>query len=182
MLKHLELSDPNSCLNRANDDEMLFVLLGRDRAAPDAVRAWIHERIGTGKNEGGDAQILEAYEWIDKVKELQSRGEARGNGYDLLGPTRSPKLYVQAEQNVYALVGRENEPSSLCIELNTALAHMEGFKPKPGVVYCLTIRPVIGDELTALEAVDSSIADVRSQFQPREATPIASDETVQDAS
>lgn len=33
MRKKDELSDPNSCLSRAADDEWTFVLLGRDPAA-----------------------------------------------------------------------------------------------------------------------------------------------------
>lgn len=49
-----------SCLNRARIDEMVFVLLGRDVAAPVAIRAWIAERIRLGKNAPDDAQILEA--------------------------------------------------------------------------------------------------------------------------
>lgn len=50
MLKRDELTDPNSCLSRAKDDEMCFVLLGRDYAAPLAIVAWIDERIRLGKN------------------------------------------------------------------------------------------------------------------------------------
>jgi len=46
---------------RAHDDEMTFVLLGRDAAAPEAIYAWIAERIRLGKNAVGDAQIVEAF-------------------------------------------------------------------------------------------------------------------------
>lgn len=60
MKKHDELSHPNSCLSRAHDDEMVFVLLGRDVAAPVAIQAWVEERIRLGKNMPGDTQILEA--------------------------------------------------------------------------------------------------------------------------
>jgi hypothetical protein len=61
MRKTEELSDQNSCLNRAKDDEMLFVLLGRDIAAPAAIRAWCRERIRLGKNDfEEDEQIAEA--------------------------------------------------------------------------------------------------------------------------
>ncbi len=61
MIKREELIDPSSCLNRARDDEMMFVLLGRDAAAPVAIRAWIKERIRLGKNNWSDNQITEAY-------------------------------------------------------------------------------------------------------------------------
>jgi hypothetical protein len=55
-----ELHNPTSCINRAHDHEMTFVLLGRDAAAPVAIRAWIAERIRQGKNKLGDAQLREA--------------------------------------------------------------------------------------------------------------------------
>lgn len=60
MRKISELNDPNSCLSKARDDEMTFILLGRDTAAPAAIREWIKMRIRLGKNQPGDAQILEA--------------------------------------------------------------------------------------------------------------------------
>lgn len=37
MIKRDEVSNPNSCLNRAKDDEMVFVLLARDEAAAHMV-------------------------------------------------------------------------------------------------------------------------------------------------
>ena len=67
MRKRDELTDPRSCMSRARDDEMTFVLLGRDVAATVAVRAWIEERIRLGKNQRADAQIVEAEEWIRTV-------------------------------------------------------------------------------------------------------------------
>jgi hypothetical protein len=73
MRKRDELTDPTSCLNRARADEWLFILLGRDRAAPVAVRAWIEERIRSGKNTRADAQIVEAEVWIAAV--LAEQGE-----------------------------------------------------------------------------------------------------------
>lgn len=64
MRKLEELTNPDSCLNRARYSEMLFVLLGRDPAAPAAIRAWIEERIRLGKNRPDDAQILGAEQCI----------------------------------------------------------------------------------------------------------------------
>jgi hypothetical protein len=57
MIKSAELSDPASCLGKAGDAEMLFVLLARDAAAPVAIRAWIGERLRIGKNRPDDPQI-----------------------------------------------------------------------------------------------------------------------------
>jgi len=62
MLKHNEIESPESCFNKAQDNERLFVLLARDPAAPVAIRAWIAERIRLTKNKPGDEQIREAYE------------------------------------------------------------------------------------------------------------------------
>lgn len=68
MRKREELADPSSCMGRARDDEMTFVLLGRDRAASAAVRAWINERVRLGKNTRSDPQIIEAEQWIATVE------------------------------------------------------------------------------------------------------------------
>lgn len=68
MRKRDELTDPGSCMNRARDDEWTFVLLGRDVAAPAAIRAWIEERIRLGKNTEFDPQIVDARTWIAEVE------------------------------------------------------------------------------------------------------------------
>lgn len=60
MRKQEELSNPNSCINQALPTELTFVLLGRDAAAPVAIRAWIGERLRTGKNAPDDQQIQNA--------------------------------------------------------------------------------------------------------------------------
>lgn len=62
MRKHDELSNPSSCMSRAKDDEMTFVLLGRDEAAPNIIRAWCRLRVELGKNTYADGQISEALE------------------------------------------------------------------------------------------------------------------------
>lgn len=49
MKKADELSNPDSCLNRAADDEPLFVLKATDALAPTLVREWvaryIHDKV-----------------------------------------------------------------------------------------------------------------------------------------
>lgn len=60
MTKQREREDPNSCWNKAKDDEMVFVLLGRDIASPVAITAWVSKRIRSGKNQPDDQQITEA--------------------------------------------------------------------------------------------------------------------------
>jgi hypothetical protein len=60
MRKRDEQADPGSCWSRAREGELTFVLLGRDAAAPWAIRAWVSERVRLGKNRPDDPQILEA--------------------------------------------------------------------------------------------------------------------------
>jgi hypothetical protein len=60
MIKVEELSNPNSCMSRAAAQEMVFVLLARDAAAPAAILAWVAERVRLGKNSINDDQIKEA--------------------------------------------------------------------------------------------------------------------------
>jgi hypothetical protein len=68
MIASREKSEPDSCLNRAAPDEPIFVLLGRDIAAPDTIRFWIAERIRLGKNQPGDAQLQEAEDLADMME------------------------------------------------------------------------------------------------------------------
>jgi len=75
MRKFDELNNPNSCMNKARDGELTFVLLGRDKAAPRAIRAWAAERLLLGKNTStDDPQIREALECADQM-EREQRGE-----------------------------------------------------------------------------------------------------------
>lgn len=68
MIKRDEEKRADSCFNRALPDEWLFVLLGRDAAAPATIRAWCAERIRLGKNQDGDAQIREA---LDVARQME---------------------------------------------------------------------------------------------------------------
>jgi len=68
MRKRDELDDTDSCLNKARDDERLFVLLARDPAAPVAIRAWVAERVRLGKNKPDDAQIVEAIDCAQRME------------------------------------------------------------------------------------------------------------------
>jgi hypothetical protein len=72
--KREELADPNSCLNRAHDDEWLFVLIGRDVSCPDTIRFWAGHRVSKGKNRWDDPEILEALRAADTIEAEQARG------------------------------------------------------------------------------------------------------------
>jgi len=60
MKKRDERRIKDSCWNRAHEGELVFVLLGRDVAAPAAIRAWAAARVRHGKNFAIDPQITEA--------------------------------------------------------------------------------------------------------------------------
>jgi hypothetical protein len=72
MRKKDELSKSPTCMSTAHPEEMVFVLIGRDAAAPVAIRAWVAERLRLGKNEETDAQITEALD-IATTMEMEGR-------------------------------------------------------------------------------------------------------------
>jgi hypothetical protein len=78
MLKRDELTNPAGCMFRARDDEMTFVLLARDLAAPVAIRAWVAERIRLGKNKPDDPQLVEAEECARAMVAEQLSSARRG--------------------------------------------------------------------------------------------------------
>jgi hypothetical protein len=70
------------CYANAKDDEPMFVLLARDKAAPNTIRYWCHERVILGKNKADDPQIIEAqacamqmedYHYALRQREKQNR-------------------------------------------------------------------------------------------------------------
>ena len=72
MIKSQEMSSKTSCLNRAMSHEMLFVLMARDKCAPETIRYWCDRRILVGLNKPEDKQILEALD-IAELMELQRK-------------------------------------------------------------------------------------------------------------
>ncbi len=46
-------------------NELTFVLLGRDKAAPDTIRHWVANRLMHNKNKITDPQIIEALDCAD---------------------------------------------------------------------------------------------------------------------
>lgn len=107
MIKREELTNPNSCFGRARMDEMLFVLLARDVAAPSTIRHWVQERIDRGKNTRDDAQIKEALYCAGYMERLN-------NGQDRLNVIRTalrervrhtPECAAQVEESIRCLCG-----------------------------------------------------------------------------
>lgn len=79
MLKKDEIEKHDSCLNRANDDERLFVLLARDLSAPVAIHAWVRDRIKTGKNRLSDPEIISAMATADAME--HERDDAKSGAH-----------------------------------------------------------------------------------------------------
>ncbi len=69
MRKKDELSRKHTCTSSAHPEEMIFVLLSRDVAAPAAIRAWVAERLRLSKNVDTDPQITEALECARVMEE-----------------------------------------------------------------------------------------------------------------
>jgi hypothetical protein len=67
MKKHLELRDPRSCLNRAAEDEPIFVLRANDKLAPHLVKLWAGlarmSGCGAAKTEEAEALAFEMERW-----------------------------------------------------------------------------------------------------------------------
>ena len=75
MTKSENLANPNSCWNKALDDEEVFILLARDRAAVVAISAWMEERHKLGLNSATDPQILSTAVSIQKMEEQRLEGK-----------------------------------------------------------------------------------------------------------
>jgi hypothetical protein len=68
MRKLSELTDPESCMSKADPNEMTFVLLGRDIVVPSVIREWCRLRCLYGNNTTNDTQITEALECADAME------------------------------------------------------------------------------------------------------------------
>lgn len=72
MIKRDELADPSSCLNKALDEEPLFVLRANDERAPGIVRHWAqsyrYEKVRTRQwTDKAKAKYLEALDLADAM-------------------------------------------------------------------------------------------------------------------
>jgi hypothetical protein len=75
VVKLKEIHDPNSCLNRASNDEIIFVLRAKDPVAPTIIRFWCHMRILKNRNVYNDAQIREAFACATDMEEQYMQGK-----------------------------------------------------------------------------------------------------------
>jgi hypothetical protein len=64
-LKRDEIADPNSCLNRAADDEPIFILRAKDQLTPKLVRDWAAKAAIEGHHE--IEKIEAAWKFADRM-------------------------------------------------------------------------------------------------------------------
>jgi hypothetical protein len=82
--KELELSDQKSCLNKAHDDEPVFVLRANDELAPGLVRQWANAYLANkimGQLHGPVShRVYEKYrEAQDIANDMESWKKVNGN-------------------------------------------------------------------------------------------------------
>jgi len=69
------------CYGNAEPDEPMFILLGRDRNAPAAVRAWAYERqqaVNRGAKPVSDLLMVnEALECAEAMEEFRTKRDAK---------------------------------------------------------------------------------------------------------
>jgi hypothetical protein len=92
MRKKDELTREHTCMQHAHPEEMVFVLLSRDAAAPAAIRAWVTERLRLGKNVETDEQIVEA---LACAKTMESEGAKWKGPYPGLTLDQAERLYKE---------------------------------------------------------------------------------------
>lgn len=66
MKKLEELTTPDSCINRAENDEPVFVLRANDALAAACVDHWVNMAIGTGIHE--EYKLNEAHEIAQEMR------------------------------------------------------------------------------------------------------------------
>lgn len=72
MTKRENIEDPNSCWNKAECDEEVFVLLARDPAMAGTIRDWIERRIKLGLNERDDPKLVSAEAEAQRIEAKQT--------------------------------------------------------------------------------------------------------------
>lgn len=115
MLKRDELALPDSCLNKARDDELVFVLLERDQAAPAAIRAWIARRIELGKERPGDPKLESALAMVRRMEQAHERPASTDAAVDRIarsGPEPGSVWRHKTSARVYRVVSCAIEPTT----------------------------------------------------------------------
>lgn len=75
MIKRDEIANPHSCLNRAADDEPIFVLVAHDSTAPERVREWA-KRYEQKKRKDGRTMTKQEQMKADEAQRLALQMES----------------------------------------------------------------------------------------------------------
>jgi hypothetical protein len=86
-LKRDEIANPESCLNKAADDEPIFVLRANDPVAASIVRAWADEYVEHKREYNTDGCLTH--------KQLSKAQEARGLANQMDAWQARPRADVQ---------------------------------------------------------------------------------------
>lgn len=90
MKKIDEINNPGSCLNKAADDEILFVLRAKDPVAPMIIRAWTTERVRLGLNSPVSEKIREALSCADAMERYRLGMQS--------GVSENPGIFVNPQE------------------------------------------------------------------------------------
>lgn len=60
------------CYANAEADEPMFVLLGRDKHAPELVRRWVELRLADGESAEKTGDALDCAEAMERFRELRN--------------------------------------------------------------------------------------------------------------
>jgi hypothetical protein len=86
MRKCDEMMLPDSCLNKAAENELLFVLRDKDPCMAGTIRYWARMRMELGLNTSGDSKIKEAVTLAAEVERVQEeRGRPDTTNYFAVG-------------------------------------------------------------------------------------------------
>lgn len=119
MKKINEMQKDDSCFNKANDDEFMFILLGRDKAAPYAIRCWASERIRLGNNKAEDEQIVNALILAQQIEKSHAEEGQQVAGLIEMIPVESSQILA---------IGH-------CIETNTLAITFKNYKGESSSTY-----------------------------------------------
>lgn len=127
MRKKDELSKDYTCMSSAHPEEMTFVLLGRDAAAPNAIRWWVAERLRTRKNIETDQQIIEALACANTMEAEGRRWVGAATHY----PPEAGQLLREAVKRIEHLEESLALTSAAvrCGEINARLAALHRATP-----------------------------------------------------
>lgn len=72
MTKKEAIEDPNSCWNKAHDNDIVFILIQKDPQAPKTIQLWAAMRVLFGNDDLNAPKITSALDIADKIDAIQN--------------------------------------------------------------------------------------------------------------